>query len=243
MRTKALLLAAAVFAVGAGTSMAQVYSANAVGYVNLTLQAGFNLISNPLDNTNNGIDNLLAAALPANSRVYRFDPTQAQPYTVATRLNLNPPRFNTNIVFEPGAGFFVFVNGANPVNVTFVGEVQQGNLVNPLLTGNFQIKGSQVPQALPIGRPNPTNALGTLNYPAQTNDVVYLFQNTGVPATTGYRTAQFRRIGPNFLWTGQNIDQTTAGGDGPIIPVAAGFFLFRSTTATSGDWTRTFSVN
>jgi hypothetical protein len=144
------------------------------------------------------------------------------------------------MVMDPGEGFFVFVNGASTVNVTFVGEVLQGTLVNPLLTGNYQIKGSLVPQGtIPLGRANPTGA--TLNYPAATNDVVFTFQNTGTMST--YRAANFRRIGANQLWTGQNIDGSAVSPDGPLIPVAAGFFLFRASTATSGDWTRTFSVN
>lgn len=228
MKAKALLLAAAVLAVGATTSMAQVYSANAVGYVNLTLPPGFSLIANPLDNTNNGLNTLLPG-MPNNSRVYRFD--NGANYVVSTYLTA-VGRWTSNMVFNPGDGFFVFVAGANPVNVTFVGEVPQGNLVNDLTAGIFQIKGSQVPQALPLGRPNSTVGVATLEYPAVVNDQVFLFSNT-----TGYSVATYRQIGPNQLWTGTGV---TA--DGPVIPVAAGFFLFRAPAGTA-DWTRTFSVN
>lgn len=219
--------------------MAQVFSANAVGYVNITLQPGFNLIANPLDNTNNGLNTLLTG-LPNTSRAYRFNALNSPAYQVSTYLTATA-RWSTNMVMDPGEGFFLFVNGANPVNVTFVGEVPQGNLVNPLLVGNYQIKGSIVPQQLPLGRNNSPVGVATLRYPAATNDVVFTFQNTGTMST--YRAANFRRIGPNELWTGQNIDGTAVTADGPVIPVAAGFFLFRSSTATSGDWTRTFSVN
>ena len=49
MRTKTLLLTAALSAAGIASSMAQVYSVNAVGYVNTPLVTGFNLISNPAE--------------------------------------------------------------------------------------------------------------------------------------------------------------------------------------------------
>ena len=48
MRTKTLLLTAALSAAGIATSMAQVYSANAVGYVNKLIPTGFSMIANPV---------------------------------------------------------------------------------------------------------------------------------------------------------------------------------------------------
>ncbi len=59
MRIKALLCAAAL-AAGAVSSMAQsnVYSLNIVGYVNVPLVTGFNLIANPLDNGTNDLASL-----------------------------------------------------------------------------------------------------------------------------------------------------------------------------------------
>src|SRR5689334_13849488 len=80
MRTKTLLLTAALSAAGIATSMAQaVYSVNAVGYVNTTLVPGFNLVSNPLDNkTGNTIQNLFGTGvqgtIPNNLTVYYFNP-------------------------------------------------------------------------------------------------------------------------------------------------------------------------
>jgi hypothetical protein len=222
MRTKALLLAAAVMAVGASTLTAQVYSANAVGYVNLSLPTGFSIIANPLDNTNNELNTLLAGA-PVGTRVYRFDaPTQN--YISSSKI---PPGWAPNLTFDPGEGFFIDV--AAPLNVTFVGEVPQGNLNNPLTGGNaFQIKSSQVPQALPLGRPSAVNP--TLEFPAAAGDRVYTFDNL-----TGY-TSYTYNANPILGWLGPNNN----GGDGPTIPVASGFFLQRAGTT---DWARTFSVN
>jgi hypothetical protein len=227
MRTKALLLAAAVFAVGAGTSMAQVYSANAVGYVNMTLQPGFSLICNPLDNTNNGINTLFAGA-PNQSRVYRFNADQT--YTVATRLPTGT--FNSNIVMNPGEGFFFQLPAAAaPLNITFVGEVPQGSLSNPLIPGGYQIRSSQVPQALPLGRPNSAAGVQTLNFPANVGDIVFRFNGT-------YTSFSYRQLGMNpAAWTGAG-----AVPDGPVINVGEGFFLFKA-AGSPNAWTRTFSVN
>jgi hypothetical protein len=225
MRTKVFLLAAAVFAVGASTSMAQVYSANAVGYVNMTLQPGFSLIANPLDNTNNGI-NVLFAGVPNTTRIYRFNDNQT--YTVATKLAAG---FNTNLVMNPGEGFFINVAGASPVNITFVGEVPQGSLSNPLVAGAYQIRSSQVPQALPLGRPNSAAGVQTLNFPANVGDIVFRFAGS-------YTSFSYRQLGMNPpAWTG-----TGAVPDGPVINVGEGFFLFKAAGSPTA-WTRTFSVN
>lgn len=223
MRTKALLLAAAVFAVAAGTAKAQVYSANAVGYVNLTLQPGFSLIANPLDNTNNGI-NVLFAGFPSTTRIYRFNADQT--YTVATKVGAN---FNTNMVMDPGQGFFINIPGATPVTVTFVGEVPQGNLSNPLIPGAYQIRSSQVPQALNLGRPNTPVGTQTLQFPANIGDVVFQFNGT-------YTTASFVNVAGG-RWSG------AAGAEGPIINVGSSFFLFKAAAGSPNAWTRTFSVN
>src|SRR5262245_9396280 len=75
MRTKTLLCAAAL-AAGVATSMAQsnVYSLNVVGYVNVTTLGGgnFNMMANPLNNTNNSLTNLFAVAQDGDS-IFTWD--------------------------------------------------------------------------------------------------------------------------------------------------------------------------
>ena len=54
--------------------MAQVYSVNIVGYINLTLPKGFTLIANQL---NGSPDNKLETVIPAppeNTTIYKFIP-------------------------------------------------------------------------------------------------------------------------------------------------------------------------
>jgi hypothetical protein len=48
MRTKTLLLTAALAVAGLSSASAQVYSVNAVGYINLSLPKGFSMICNQL---------------------------------------------------------------------------------------------------------------------------------------------------------------------------------------------------
>ena len=62
MRTKTLILTAALAAAGIATSKAQtVFSVNAVGFVNVPLTPGYNLFCNPLNATNNSIQSLITA--------------------------------------------------------------------------------------------------------------------------------------------------------------------------------------
>lgn len=142
MRTKTLLLTAALGAAGVASAIAQVYSVNAVGYVNLTAKAGFNLWNNPLDA---GADNTVAKLLPGlpeGSIVYTYD---------GANFKLNTWELGEwsfpNDLLTPGQGFFLRLPpGAADTTVTFVGEVMQGTLSTPLVAG-FNLVGSKVPQA------------------------------------------------------------------------------------------------
>jgi hypothetical protein len=175
MRTKTLLLTAALSAAGVATSMAQVYSVNAVGYVNTTLQPGFNLISNPLDAGagNNTIANLFKD-LPDGSQVYKFDGTA---YTTATKdIDFVPPAAAA-LTVVPGEGVFVRLPGTTPLTITFVGEVMQGDLSNPLPQG-LSIRSSQVPQA---------GTAAELGLVGQDGDQLYQHD----PVAQQYRTSTF----------------------------------------------------
>ena len=181
MRTKTLLMAAAVMAAGLGASVAQtVYSVNSVGYVNLSLPAGFSLISNPLNGTNNSLDTILSGA-PVDSVIYKFN---------------NGAFEEANTQFGPGVGWFpgntlapgegAFIQLPSAATLTFVGEVPQGNLTNNV-PANYSMKSSQVPQAGLI-----TTAL---LYPAAVDDVVYQWDR----ATQSYLEAT-TFFGPGVGW-------------------------------------------
>lgn len=142
MRTKTLVLTAALGAAGVASAIAQVYSVNAVGYVNTTVKAGFNLVTNPLDAGagNNTVAKLLAG-LPDGASVYTY---AGGAYTIN---NLDFGAWDTpDATLLPGQGFFLRMPPGADVTITFVGEVKQGTLSTPLAQG-FNLVASQVPQA------------------------------------------------------------------------------------------------
>jgi len=233
MRTKTLLLTAALSAAGLATSMAQVYSVNAVGYVNVTVPAhGYAILGNPLNGTNNSVNTILS--LPNGydgSTIYRFDPTlQAYQDSISWIEGfgwISPSDPDPTI--NPGEGFF-FQNGGNAtINITFVGEVPSGTLHNPVQGGNkYSIRSSIVPKGLKLGNVGVANTLG---FPADDGDTVYIFN-----AATQQYLDSYSYIGGYGWVSGSDPDV-----DGPVIPVAGGFFSQKS--APTRDWVQSFSVN
>jgi hypothetical protein len=149
MRTKTLLIAAAALVAGVVSSEAQVYSANIVGYANVVLSGGYNLIANPFDDGNgNQLTNIITAILPAKSSVTTWN-TSAQGYNGA--ISGGGGTWNANTSLPPGVGFFI-KNGtvASPaVTNTFVGNVVApvGSSVTNSLVANYTLVGSQIPYA------------------------------------------------------------------------------------------------
>ncbi|MCX8156232.1 MAG: hypothetical protein N3J91_07285 [Verrucomicrobiae bacterium] len=139
MRTKALLLAAAVAAGGLATAAAQtVYSINTVGYVNMVIPAGFSMIANPLNTTNNTISALMPSA-PDGTTVYKYTGTG---FAISV-IDDTGEWSNPNLTLNPGEG--CFIRSPRQFTNTFVGEVMQGRLTNSYPAG-FSIRASQVPQ-------------------------------------------------------------------------------------------------
>jgi hypothetical protein len=208
MRTKTLLLTAALGAVGLTSATAQqVFSVNAVGFVNVVVPAGFSMIANPLNAPTNTIPALFAG-VPDGTTIYKFDGTS---YSLNT-LDLGEWGLPTQTLL-PGEGAFIRNPGTAPFTVTFVGEVMQGSLSNPL-PANFSIKSSQVPQA---------GAVATLlGFPAADGDTIYQF----VSAQQAYVI--------------HTLDLGEWSGGEPNIAVGESFF---SKKVAAGNWTRTFSVN
>jgi hypothetical protein len=227
MRTKTLLLTAALSVAGIASSMAQaVYSVNAVGYVNTDLVTGFNLISNPLDNkTGNTIKNLfttgLQGGIPNQFTVYHFDPVTDE--FVSTSYDDIDAAFSepgASVVIPPGTGMFVFVpQSAGNKRVTFVGEVPQGAASNQTIPQGFSIKASTVPQAGTVTALGLTGAQG---------DTIYEWDK----AAQSYVSASFDDIEGTWLRNNQPAV--------PNIDVGEAFFIFK-TAAT--PWNRNFNVN
>jgi hypothetical protein len=222
MRTKTILLSAAVFAAGLAASVAQsVYSINAVGYVNLTILNGYNLIANPLNGTNNQISTIMPT-VPDGSAALRWNNSSQGFYQQETYLGgvWYDGNFNVSTtVINPGEGFFFQNNSGSSATLTFVGEVPQGSLTNRV-GANYGFYSSQVPQS---------GTLTSLGFPAQDG----MSYNAWNSAAQGYNQAY------TFLG-GQWYDGNFNPGE-PVPAVGEGFLITNPGNAV--DWTRTFSVN
>lgn len=218
MRTKTLLLTAALAAAGIATSKAQtVYSVNSVGFVTITNNPGYNLICNPLNNATNTLGNLFRGS-PENTKIFRYQAGVLNAFIYGlddfNNLNFGP---NEDDVLAPGEGVFIFNPTGTPFATTFVGDVLQGPQTNAIHSG-FNLVGSKIPQAGQLD-----TALG---YQPLVNDKVYRFVNgTYTGNISIYGLDDFN----NLVW-----DLI------PVIKVGEGFFI---STSTQNNWGRVFSVN
>lgn len=222
MRTKTLLLSAAVLAAGLAASVAQsVYSVNSVGYVNVTLVNGYNLLNNPLNGTNNQISTILpsvpdgSALLKWNSSAQQF--AQADTYLGGVWYDgdFNPSTTTLN----PGEGFFLQNNSGASATITFVGEVPQGSLTNRIFA-NYGFYGSIVPRSA---------TLTALSFPG----------SEGMAYNSWDKAAQSYAPAYSFLsgaWFDGDFNQVD-----PVPAVAEGFLVTNPNAAA--DWTQNFSVN
>jgi len=111
------------------------------------------------------------------------------------------------------------------VTMTFVGEVPQGNLTNPVtITGNkLSLIASQVPVSAGL-------STAIMNFPAADNDTIYFFDGP----TQKYLDAITYAAGAGWF--------DSSGAKDPTPAVGEGFFLVSGASANR-TWTRTFTVN
>jgi hypothetical protein len=224
MRTKTLVLSAIVGALSSASLMAQVYSLNAVGYINVTLKPGFQVIANQLNTTNNNISPLLDSqvntGLLDGVGFYKFNGSS---YTLIQGDALNNPPWDgpaVNTTLNPGEACFVNNPFSTNITITFVGTVLQGSLTNTLAKG-FSLASSMVPQA---GRLD-----ADLGMPAVDGDQVYFFTGTSW-----------------VLYQGDLLNSPPWDAPGgypayPTVTVGQGFFY--NAVSTPNQWVRSFTVN
>jgi hypothetical protein len=118
-----------------------VYSVNAVGYVQTVLNPGiYQLIANPLNTTNNSLGSLFPT-MPNNTVVAKWNGTGYASSTFRFGAWGDP-----TLTLNPGEACFIKLGGAASITNTFVGEVLQGSLTNVLGIG-YTMASSKVPQA------------------------------------------------------------------------------------------------
>lgn len=214
MRTKALLLTAALGAAGIATSMAQVYSVNAVGYINVTCTPGFNLVADQLVVADRTVGSLLAT-VPDGTAVYKFNGTifDISTYDLSGIGGWDP---DASMTIDHGSGVFIFNPTASPFTVTFVGDVAQGSL-STTVPQSFSVLSSKVPQSGGVST--------VLQFPAVDGDAVYKYNGTAFDIFT----YDLSGVGG---WDPEE----------PTIGVGEAFFLFAPAPG-HGAWSRNFTVN
>jgi len=164
------------------------------------------MIANPLNTTNNTVASLLPAP-PDGTTLFKWTGTAF----VSTTFFLGAWSDGT-FTLNPGEGGII--QSISPFTNTFVGEVMQGNNVNPYPAG-FSIRASQVPQSGTL------TALGLPGSQLTDGDTVFQFN----PVTQAYV------INTWFLGAWSPIE--------PSMAVGEAFWL---QTAAAGSWNRTFTV-
>jgi len=247
MRTKVLICAAALAAVSAFTTMAQnVYSLNVVGYIQVPLVEGFNLVANQLDFDGTGLDNtpanIFSSNLPVGSVIYGW--AVGGGYNIAnykknliTGLTSWTVQSGVMPSLNPGQGFWLDIPtgglAGTSSNFTSVGQVDQGTLVNTNLaagnaSGGFGLVSSIAPLTGGI-----TSVLG---YSPSPGDTVYQWNTTpGV----GYTINNYKKnlITGTTAWTLQS--GPTGSPAEPTLSLGEGFWL--NSGATSA-WSFAFTV-
>jgi hypothetical protein len=203
MRTKTLLFAIALSAVATVSSLAQstnVFSVNAVGYVNVVVPPGFSLFANPLNSTNNTVASLIPVA-PLGTTIYKFD-------NASSSYSINAMGFggnwgNPTQTLAPGDGAFIRNGQSTNLTFTFVGEVLQGLQTNQVLSG-FSIRSSVWPASGKVST--------DLGLPIRVGDVVYTFDTTN-------QTYVINAVGFGGTFTTE-----------PVISVGQSFFMNKTIT-------------
>jgi len=260
-----MILSALLGALSGVSVMAQtnVYSLNAVGYVNVTLAPGYNQLTCPLiaspDNTvgtvlNNGNGTAGPYTGPLTGDTVQFyNPSTGlysadQAEAVGGRggtANIDGWANNGTNVLAPGIACWFDNVASSNITITFVGTVPTGSLTNTLVQG-YNLVGSILPTSGDVC----SNSLMTLtNY--NFGDVVLVYN----PAALGYSTFQSAKGargtgGFGYLQSSNaGIDPNAPhGGDwnapgDPIVSNVGEGFWYQNTGTTSVQWVENYSVS
>jgi hypothetical protein len=249
MRTKTLALSVLLGMLGSASVMSgNVYSSNAVGYINVTCPQGFTLIAYPLFGS------------PNNDPIYPIDNTRGdyngceiffwQNGSWATYIannNPSPPATATNgwvepngpMSLPPGAGAAFYNPHSASACFVVVGTVPQGSLTNTLNPGL-----NLVSSIVPVGGDLSAKSVMTMAFPSLAGgqfdgDQVLLYFNSG-SGSSGYTTFTVDSLNynppGNYGWDG------LPGQPDPVITDVAQSFWYRAGNGVV-QWTEIFTVN
>jgi len=238
MRTKTLALSTMLGMLGTASLVAQtnVYSINAVGYINLTLSPGFNMIACQLQTGSNTVGGLFndASGIYDGCQVYKYNPATTN-YAVDLGDSqgssyANGWDGNGVITMNPGEAIWFKNAASSNLVVTFVGTVPQGTN-NVTIHNGFNMISSPVPFSGDIV----TNMGLTNYYPTADGTEVYVFNNPAPGHPTGAYTVSLVDLaggssGYHSQWDGPD----------PTANVGQGFW-WKSTAPIT--WSQVFSIN
>lgn len=185
-----------------------------MGYVNVPLVNGYNLIANPLDDGNgNQLTNILSGANLANkSSVTTWNGTSYN-----TGIGKITGGWGGNVSLPPGTGFFLKNSGAATTN-TFVGSVvvPSGSSYTNILVSGYSLVGSVIPFA--------GDATTDTNI------------NLGSAALANKSSLISWNSGTQTFDTG--VGKIT-GGWGATFPIAVGQGFFIKNSSTDANWVET----
>jgi hypothetical protein len=228
MKTKPTFLALSLTAAVLIASRERGY-APIIGYVNVPIHPGLNLIANPLavytPSATNDANSVLTNMPPGTDGTvfFRFDPSTQRYMDAATYfagVGWYPLSGNTNdpaLVLNPGEGFFLRSLTNADWTLVLVGQVLQGSLTNPI-PANWSLKASMIPQA------------GLLQ------------TDLGFPAVEGDIISQWKAA--NQLFTNNQYEFSEWAPSQPSITVAESCFVWRDPAWATPDhwWIRNFVV-
>jgi hypothetical protein len=221
-----MLLSALIGTIGAVSAMAQtnVYSLNAVGYINITVYPGFNMVSCPLLASP---DNTLNTLLPATNgqyrkwQVYTFNPTANPQYTEDSATLTQWGNGGTETI-NPGAAVWLYNPSNSIYTVTFVGTVPTGPQSTTLYADSFNLISTAVPASGDIV----TNSLMTFSNGVK-KDQVYVYANSNYV---------------QFNATGTNLKTNWPAGD-PVLPFVGSGMFYYNAQSTNNYWLENYSVS
>jgi len=216
-------MSALLGALGSISVMAQstnVYSLNAVGYINITAEPGFNIVSCPLiASPDNTINTLLS---PTNGAFKKWQFWAWNPGTAAYTedIGLGSSWGSGGAeTLNPGQAGWLYNPSNTPVTITFVGTVPSGTNSVTLLANSFNLVSSILPTSGDIV----TNSLMSFTNGVK-KDQVWTW-NTSTASYTEY------------------IDLASGWPTDPIQTNVGGGFWYFNNQATNNYWTESFSVN
>jgi hypothetical protein len=245
MRTQTLLIAAAATLAAAVTSsQAQtVYSANVVGYVNLTVPGNsFSLIGNQLDTGTNLVNNvLLNGPVSSQTTLFIWTGTTFNEFFYYDTADADPSPagwYDVNFIactntLNPSQAAFLSNPGSTPITITLTGQVDQGtNTYTPVTPGNnFYTE----PTAL-AGQPlDSTN----VNFPATSSaDTYQSWTGTGYSQLYFYYNSADANPSPAGWY---DVNFVPVDSNASVWPgVGQGFLIFHG--GGTSNWVQSFEV-